>query len=77
MATAKQKAASSKVMEAVTALNKALTDAGAEGLHVKLQTVDTFGQRNPTYVVAEIETAKRCCRHEHTGTEPWCARVRA
>ncbi|UFX42019.1 hypothetical protein HAP47_0022275 [Bradyrhizobium sp. 41S5] len=56
MATPAQKAASRKVMDAVTALNSALDDTGAEGLHVRLQTVDTFGRRNSNYVVAEIET---------------------
>lgn len=56
MATPEQKAASRKVMDAVTALNSALGAAGAEGLHVKLETVGQVGRRNPTYVVAEIET---------------------
>ncbi|MGY4171594.1 hypothetical protein [Bradyrhizobium sp. USDA 4529] len=52
MATPEQKAASRKVMDAVTALN----EAGSEGLHVKLDAVTEIGRRNPTYVVAEIET---------------------
>ncbi|OMH99553.1 hypothetical protein BSN85_36485 [Bradyrhizobium brasilense] len=58
MATPEQKAASRKVMDAVTALNSALNEASSNGLHVRLETVNEFGRRNPNYVVAEIETRK-------------------
>jgi len=56
MATAEQKAASLKIMNAVTALNKALDNAGAEGLFVELQTHNEIGGRNCRYVVDKIET---------------------
>lgn len=42
-------------MESVTAMNKALSDAGAEGLTVRLETVTEIGKRNPSYVVATVE----------------------
>lgn len=56
MATAQQKAASLKVMEAVTALNIALQDAGAQELFVRLKLNPNSGGRNGNYRVDKIET---------------------
>lgn len=56
MATAEQKAASRQIMDAVTALNRALENAGVEGLFVELVTASTIGGRNPRYFVSKIET---------------------
>lgn len=55
MATPEQKAASRAVMDAVTALNRALRDAGSEGLHVELQNIHEVNCRNPLYIVQTIE----------------------
>lgn len=56
MATAKQKAASWNVMDAVTALNQALAEASDEGLFVELQLNRGAGGRNRAYYVDKIET---------------------
>ena len=56
MATLEQKAASKQVMDAVSALNRALRDAGSQGLHVELQNVSKFGHLNLEYRVSTIET---------------------
>jgi hypothetical protein len=56
MATTEQKAASLKVMEAVTALNRALETASMARLFVELETTNEIGARNPQYFVAKIET---------------------
>jgi hypothetical protein len=56
MATPEQKTASGKVMEAVKALNRALSEAGGTGLHIDLEDVRTMGTIVPQYVVATIET---------------------
>jgi hypothetical protein len=55
MATPEQKAASRDVMDAVTALNKAMTNAGAQALFVDLVEIRLLGSRNPQYTV-KIET---------------------
>lgn len=55
MATAAQKTASKQIMDAVTALNAALTNAGAEELFVELKHLAGSG-RNGQYQVAKIET---------------------
>jgi hypothetical protein len=56
MATAEQKAASKQVMDAVTALNKAMENADAKGLFVELGTSHGVGRHNPLYQVSKIET---------------------
>lgn len=55
MATPEQKAASGKVMEAVTALNQALMDAGGAGLHIELKDVRRSRMIVPQYQVEMIE----------------------
>ncbi|WP_050400331.1 hypothetical protein [Bradyrhizobium embrapense] len=55
MATDEQKTASKHVMDAVTALNNALTDAGALGIFVELRQYGTIGGRNGGYLVEKIE----------------------
>lgn len=56
MATAEQKFASKQIMDAVTALNKALGDAGGEGIFVELRHNSGSGGRNGAYYVDKIET---------------------
>lgn len=56
MATAEQKYISQKIMDAVTALNTALTMAGSEDLFVKLRWLPGAGGRNGQYQVETIET---------------------
>lgn len=55
MATAEQKAASRKIMDAVTALNNAMLDAGGAGLHIDLKDVRQRGMIVPQYQVETIE----------------------
>jgi hypothetical protein len=55
MATPEQKAASRKIMDAVTALNQALLDAGGERLHIELKDVRERGMIVPQYQVETIE----------------------
>jgi hypothetical protein len=56
MAPPEQRAASGKIMDAVTALNKALVDAGAEQIFVELKHNPGSGGRNGAYYVDKIET---------------------
>lgn len=56
MATNLQKLASGKVMNAVTALNRALADAGSQGLHIELRDVRDRDTIVPHYIVHTIET---------------------
>ena len=56
LATAEQRAASLKIMEAVTALNQALADAGGEDIFVELRHNPGSGGRNGAYYVDKIET---------------------
>ena len=56
MATHEQRIASGGVMAAVTALNRALRDAGSAGLFVELVDVRLVGSRVATYNVSAIET---------------------
>lgn len=56
MATSDQKKASRKVMDAVTALNRALSEAGSTRLHIGLVDVRHEGSIVPRYNVDFIET---------------------
>jgi hypothetical protein len=56
MATQEQKDASAKVMQAVTALNTALLNAGMSRLHVELRDVRREDMIVPQYQVSVIET---------------------
>lgn len=56
MATAEQKAASLEVMNAVTALNNALRNAGSLGIHIELKDTRIKDSIVPRYTVDMIET---------------------
>ena len=56
MATQEQKDASRRVMQAVTALNTALRNAGSVRLHVELKDVRPEDTIVPQYQVSVIET---------------------
>jgi hypothetical protein len=56
MATPEQKAASLRVMHAVTALNEVLTDAGVAGLFIDLTDTRPKDSCVPRYIVERIET---------------------
>jgi hypothetical protein len=56
MATQEQKDASRRVMQAVTALNTAMRNAGSLRLHVELRDVRPHDTIVPQYQVSVIET---------------------
>ena len=56
MATQEQKDASRRVMQAVTALNTALRNAGRVRLHIELKDVRPEDTVVPQYRVSVIET---------------------
>ena len=56
MATETQLSAAKEVMDAVKTLNKALQNAGENGLFVELRTMSMTGSANERYVVGTIES---------------------